>query len=92
MRKDAYKPLSRRSALLRMLAYLEQLHILMDIADGPDGVEDDKIAVDQTIDHMWTLGLSSGVSPHQHLDRYCNCHLALYQGEPESLWGSRGGW
>lgn len=47
---------------------------------------------DRLVDSMWTVALETNRSPHLCPDRYCWCHVALYQGEPETLWGTRQGW
>lgn len=37
----------------------------------------------------WAHALDAAVSPHSCMDRYCPCHLALSEYEPEPLPGLR---
>jgi hypothetical protein len=75
-----------------MLALLELLHIfLVQLAECPLDV-DLELSIDRLVDVMWTLSLTECVSPHQCLDRYCDCHLVLYQGEPEGLFPGAHTW
>lgn len=91
-RKAATTPRSQRRGTLVLTTYLERLHRVLDLELHEPGNPEWPEEGDRLVDSMWVVALECALTPHLCPDRYCHCHVALYQGEPETLWGNRIGW
>jgi hypothetical protein len=63
---------------------LEKLHECIAFTHEPNVEIADFERVDALGSMIWELCLSQGLKAHVCPDRYCSCHLVLWDREPES--------
>lgn len=76
---------SPRATRARLKVTLHQLHeaIATRLLEGSHDRWEQPVSI--LAQSMWIDATTAGISPHVCLNRYCDCHVALWAEEPEQL-------
>jgi hypothetical protein len=64
---------------------LEQMHVLLNQGPHAPLTDEEQERLDALAATAWEISLAHGTTPHTCKDRYCHCHVVLWEAEPEGL-------